>query len=1118
MEEYVNLLTKLQKDYQKLEDLRSNNIKEHEKVYNSSECVRLLILQQEQVFLNKIEEEQYELKRQLTTLQDSNQISLQEGISKIDQRQEQILLLCSELQTLINSEGKHTDGREIQKQIAKLFSKDKSFNITLKKPQFVPRLHQGLKLGEIVSEEQSIQFSFSLCQSGEVWSPVILGQQKGNSVVQYKVEAGNATLSDSAECTTYSAVSWQNPDCSSTSQNYTLSENPSNVQDALGFSLQDGMEGEVNWKGTDGEILNNKGTVLHKSSQLCSNMLASGNKIPLKVADHQTTPFPNTEKCSLMQRENPGGEDYIKCGPSAFLEKGTTSASWLDGECVPLISPNELEKLDMLKERVNRDPSMIQDIDIHDSMSCQSPGVQSSSLSSQNRNELGIASVTSPYTLQIQRDQQQINSNYSVMRNQIEPALASQTITSPTNSHEVSSTQIHRKTCVPFSDLNNSVSQFHRAVTRNEANQSNPTKQQECLEADSTVDSSQTETSQPTNHDSLYRVTAAFIFNDDAEDLTFIEHPIGMNMKAMNQTKENDPELCRAQAIKASHVPSALQRGSLKMSHWTSMNSISKARSKHDWGNIAASDTETPKMNRRFKMSFSKSCLDLSANDRPIIPDLRTFNDPEQNKLKHLSQRSFSSTESLDSSSTFLVNSPRSFEERKKMPSRALKPRSASKSLQHHSKGKYQPHFTKTVGCETNEKGSSQIRNSRGGSPIPARRLRTNLNNGSFPNSKERPSFSVDKVKSPSHHRMSHINSSEFRVHRSQFQPKVTRKPENSIRGDGKISLSPMSQFSFISDSGASAKVAAWMKANDHYRREKSHSSLAASKAWSKSEANLSCQVQRGAHFFKNVLVEQFGKFGCGQTDLNLPYGIHTTPQGAMYVVDYGNKRLKAMDRKGNVTQQIRLERGTYFDISVSSQGLLALSNISNKSLDIYSKHGKLLSIITEDFQNPRGITVNVSDQFLITDTKQGTISVLTLDPQTAQKLDSKVVSGFNKPYFISINSSERVAVSERGFDGGCCVKVLDRDLQVLHVLGSTKSSLTTELSNPWGVCIDEQDNVLVADWRHKHSIILFSPLGPASLVVESGLSSPRGLGLVQDGHIAVVDSMHNCIKVFRYR
>eukprot|EP00061_Rhincodon_typus_P017741 g46579.t1 len=194
-----------------------------------------------------------------------------------------------------------------------------------------------------------------------------------------------------------------------------------------------------------------------------------------------------------------------------------------------------------------------------------------------------------------------------------------------------------------------------------------------------------------------------------------------------------------------------------------------------------------------------------------------------------------------------------------------------------------------------------------------------------------------------------------------------------------------------------------------------------------------------------------------------------------MYVVDYGNKRLKAMNRKGNITQQIRLERSTYFDISMSSQGLLALSNISNKSLDIYSRHGKLLSILTEDFQNPRGITVNMCDQFLITDTKQGTISVLTLDPQTAQKLDTKVVSGFNKPYFISINSSEHVAVSERGFDGGCCVKVLDRELQAD---GIQRSSPTVLANTPSLINTSRTDDLVVGScsvlfWMHIYNLNL---------------------------------------------
>ncbi|XP_072333652.1 uncharacterized protein [Scyliorhinus torazame] len=1125
MEEYVDLLSKLQEDYQSLEDIRSSTIKEHERIFNSSERVRLLILQQEEIILNKIEEELCEQKRQLKTLQESNQTNLQGGISKIDQKQEQILLLCSKLKTLINSEGKHTGGREIQDQIAKMFSKEKSFNITLKKPQFVPRLHQGLKLGEIVSEEKSLQFSFSSLYQGT--------ELRGHSVLKHKVKAENATSSKNSDIN--STTPGQNPGSNSRSQSYDLAGDPSSTQGGLNVFLQDSMEGQVDGRGTDGEILSEEGMVLLENSLPCSYMLTSGNKTSLRVSECQIVSSPNPENCCTVGSKVPESEDCGRYTSSVFTEKVNVSASWLDGGCVPHMSPNGLDKLEMFEERASGVPfkmsalciqgdfSMNQDTALPALRSSQCISDQNLSLPNPNKNDQRMeplaeacshSLMTPNYNVQTRGSQQQFDNLCSVMKKKPGPTLGSQATSSPGNAQEESATPMQTTICVITRDLPNTVSQVRNsAVTdRNKANQLNPTHQLDCLGGDSTFSSSQTETSQPIDPESIFRVTTAFISDEDSEDSVSEDC-------AVTDVKAQIPELYRAQAICASHVPSASQGNSdHKMSRWTSMNSIREAPAQLDSGNIAAGDSRSSAMNKRFKKKmFSKSCLDLTANGRPVIPELRIFSDPEEDKLEKLLQRMSSPTESLDSSNTFLIDSPRDFEESKKIPSGTLKVQSPSKPVQHQAKGKYRSHFTKTIRSEANKKGSSQIVNAKERCPSPTRRLRTSLSSSSsISNREEHPSLIVDNIESLGQHRMSRTYSSELGGQMSRFKPKVTRKPQVPFQEDRKVLKSKVSQSNygrFLSASciGTSAEMGGWMTENPN-------SSLVTTKARSKSEANLSCQVQRATPFFKNDLVGQFGKYGCGRSDLNLPYGIHITPKGTMYVVDYGNKRLQAMNRKGDVIQQVGLQRSAYFDISVNTQGLLALSNISNKSVDVYSRHGKLLSIITEDFQNPRGITVNNCDQYLITDTKQGTISVLTLDPHTAQRLDNIVVPGFNKPYFISINSSGHVAVSERGFDGGCCVKILDRNLQVLSVLGSSKSSLTIELSNPWGVCIDDQDNVLVVDWRHRHSIILYPPQGPASIIVDGGLSSPRGLALVHGGHIAVTDTMHNCIKVFRYR
>uniref|UniRef100_A0A3P9N7R4 NHL repeat containing 4 n=1 Tax=Poecilia reticulata TaxID=8081 RepID=A0A3P9N7R4_POERE len=70
-------------------------------------------------------------------------------------------------------------------------------------------------------------------------------------------------------------------------------------------------------------------------------------------------------------------------------------------------------------------------------------------------------------------------------------------------------------------------------------------------------------------------------------------------------------------------------------------------------------------------------------------------------------------------------------------------------------------------------------------------------------------------------------------------------------------------------------------------------------------------------------------------------------------------------------------------------------------------------------------------------------------------------------------------------------------------------------LTCPWGICIDKDGNILVADWGEQHRIVLYPAQGVGWPIVRQGLSSPRGLTLLPDGQLAVSDSMHHCIKIY---
>lgn len=283
-------------------------------------------------------------------------------------------------------------------------------------------------------------------------------------------------------------------------------------------------------------------------------------------------------------------------------------------------------------------------------------------------------------------------------------------------------------------------------------------------------------------------------------------------------------------------------------------------------------------------------------------------------------------------------------------------------------------------------------------------------------------------------------------------------------------------------------------------------------------------------------LVKQFGKQGSGRTDFNLPSGIHATVKGQLFVADCGNARIQVTDLQKNVVQQVSpsgSDRSSricnYFDVAVNSKGLIALTCAAERAVLVFSRHGRLLQTFggtmigstNEELDAPRGVAVTRQDEFLVADIKRGTLTSLKLDPKTGTRLERTVVTGYHRPYLVAAClTTGLMAVSERGNETGRvpCIRVLEPGWRTIRILGVC-SGLGPVLTCPWGLSIDSDGDVLVADWgKQHHRVLLYPARGVGWPLVTDNLSSPRGLALLPDGHMVVSDSMNHCIKIYRYK
>ncbi|XP_029457785.1 uncharacterized protein LOC115091747 [Rhinatrema bivittatum] len=1138
MSDFTALLEALGKTCQELEEIKLEQVKDHKRLSKSFEQALLSILHQEQSILTQVEAEHNQLKNRLTSLHQDNEKALHEGVSEINSMVHQIATISSQLQTLKDSKDNRAVLEEIKEKVTEMFAMKKSILIRLKEVCFIPCQLQTLSLGEITYQEQTFGFS-----------------------IPYVERSGHNFMSSTEALLSDETPPWEDSpsDTRLLIESTILNQNNHHTQGVIKKSESGRALGEFHH--VPEKVRRENGVSM---SKLLSprTLPATGNTMAedtvhnprtvakIKICDAENNMFSLWDSSSELKtvKVNGGEEEILGSSMDAGDEnlykhgpedpKHTVKSS---------ISPGSMQntggnKALRMSADVNpatavhspeRRPSREREI-------MQNPASQSSTLPPTHQ-----LYMSPPELKRSSKDCTHVHSEVRRIRKE----MLGQDVTGLFPPH---SDKENNDLTVNQEQLSGTAHWAQYSMAANWRSEECVSKPQRCRESEpitaqngqnllSLATSSPTDInlsfhettdterlhllSNPINQDTLFRATAAFVYEDDSEN-----SDDGPESNA-GHGEEKDPKACRTVAIQASRIPSAKQNDNREqLSRWTSGDSVNKMEI-CSFETYVQNPSESQKSQTKRDIvqgiQSNQSWVDPSGENRNVLlvqhDFLRKSNKNSIHQDPSLSSRSPSPTESIKSSYTFIIESPRNY----------------GSSNGTYRAGSRSASGTRLPNAEMNQR---------------VKRSPPVISSGSDPQ-REKPPLQTSRRKQLPRSPANSSNAAETRSDPVTNGIKVS--PKRPAQGKAfelgpRKTVSRSTSMLFIEKIPKQRKVIPSSTCHSQSAKERRDSASSTSscrsnpratnsrsialqhrrrpisaniqeqaqrsRAFSKSESNLRCSLlEEDKAPYTNQLIAQFCKFGSGRAELNLPHGIHSTPFGSLYVVDYGNRRVQVMDGKGSMLQQIALEPKNYFDVAVNNKGLVALTNSTDRTVEVYSRHGKLLQIISKNLSAPRGITTNYRDEFVVADMRQGTVSALTLELTTGRQVENVIVPGFSKPYLVSSNSLGLVAVSERGFDGGCCVKVLGDDWKVLRILG-LKTGLGPTLFNPWGVCVDSEGNVLVADWGQAHSVIHYPVQGPAHAVVTKGLSSPRGLALFQDCHLVVVDSMHNCIKMFYYK
>ncbi|XP_070580906.1 uncharacterized protein [Ptychodera flava] len=238
------------------------------------------------------------------------------------------------------------------------------------------------------------------------------------------------------------------------------------------------------------------------------------------------------------------------------------------------------------------------------------------------------------------------------------------------------------------------------------------------------------------------------------------------------------------------------------------------------------------------------------------------------------------------------------------------------------------------------------------------------------------------------------------------------------------------------------------------------------------------------------------------------PWGLSVNPNDHVSVCDYGDSD---SEEPGSVktitadTAQIQTSVAVHGlpkpfrprDTKMADNGDYYTADEGNECIVVSDAKSKVKKLITVDkMEIPTGVFVDKDRNVYITDCNADRLIKCNGDKDV---ITSQQLSG---PYSVTMNSKNQLIVSCRGDEN--CICVLDSDLEILNKFGSD------HLESPWGVAVDDADNIFVSDTG---KIVRFDSQGEYQEIVTRDVA-PYNIAVFNDGRIVCSDYNDNSVKV----
>jgi DNA-binding beta-propeller fold protein YncE len=202
----------------------------------------------------------------------------------------------------------------------------------------------------------------------------------------------------------------------------------------------------------------------------------------------------------------------------------------------------------------------------------------------------------------------------------------------------------------------------------------------------------------------------------------------------------------------------------------------------------------------------------------------------------------------------------------------------------------------------------------------------------------------------------------------------------------------------------------------------------------------------------------------------------------------------------------------------VGSEKLLAVTDHRDRTVKFLSRNGQSLiaSWQSDVFNWPTGITSDDRDVIYVSDWLSGTVSMCDNEGTVMTSFKTSSSTEFTRPVYIAVDSHRRIIVTDAYNHS---VSIFDKSGKMLQEI--KHSSGSGVLEDPRGVCLDQRDNIIVADWA-AGAVRRYSPEGvwiDNLLDKDDDILFPWGIAIDNKGYIALTEQKlgeRSALKVFK--